>query len=275
MSDLSNTPQINLSKDPPLLRVFEPLVSAQLREEEKESRERKHWHASDLGYCIGGAYYDMIAHKDPLLEKAETNDSTLMTFAIGHIAHDWLEETAEKAKVCVAREDALKVFDKVLNASGRGDLIIEIGEHRILYDIKTVHPGVFYWNEKRGWKSSDAHQQQLHFYFDRLKEKFNLTLMANAYVSKDFKDGLKMQEVLVEYNPDLCKKNERFFLDLEKARKTKTPPEVEEDIIFNEEKGVYELNWKSKYCSYHDLCTGNPNWKKEAEAEIRQKNKGF
>lgn len=274
MNNLVDIPQINLGKTPPLLRVFEPLIKNQLRDEEKESRERTHWHASDLGYCITGAYYDRLSYEqDSGIQKASIDDGSLMTFAIGHIAHDWLEGTADRAKVVIAKEDGLKVFDEILNASGRGDLIIEIGDYRILYDIKTVHPGVFFWNEKRGWTSSEPHQQQLHFYYDRLKDKYNINLMANAYVSKDFKDGLKIQEVLVNYNPDISKKNENFFLRLQASWKDKVPPQPEEDVVFNEDKGVWEVNWKSRYCKYHDLCTGNPNWKKEAEQQIRLQNK--
>lgn len=265
--DINTTPQINLATKPPRINVAEPLMMGQLLKEDRErTRKREGWYASDLGGCPSGIYYDRLD------ERKEENDlKTLLTFEYGHQVHRGIENLIERSGYLVGKEDDLHVVNKLLGASGRADMLLKVEDYHFLYDIKTIHEFAFRWLDKDG-QAKYHHQQQIHFYYDELKKKYDNLHMIVLYAPKGNQAG-NIREMYVPYQPKISRENTQFFKTLQKAWETKTPPEPAPNIIFDEDKGQWVVNWVAKYCNYHKLCTGNENWLKEAEAEAKEQNR--
>jgi hypothetical protein len=258
---MENKPEIKINIDAPLIKVVEPLINIHLRKELSEGRERTGWHASDLGKCPSGVYYSRLSP-----EKEIIDDRLMRVFSVGHAFHDWIQSKMKDAGVLLGMEDELKVKDEKRNASGRADMVIKANGQNILYDIKTVHSQKFWYLSHTNFKADEHYVQQIHFYYEGLKDKFKDLIMVLLYVSKD---DLAFQEVYVPYDPKVTEKNNKFLDVLEKAWKEKKAPEPEPTILFDEQKEIYMVNWKAKYCDYHHLCTGSDSWLSEAEMEAK------
>jgi hypothetical protein len=262
--DIKNIPQINLAKDPPEVSIVHPLMRGQLIKEAREDRkERKGWYASDLGSCPSGVYYDRLNKK-----REDMDVKTLLTFLYGKQVHDGVENLIDRTGYLIAKEEALRVEDKKLHASGRPDMLLLVGDQHFLYDIKTVHEFKFRWLDKRG-TADEHHIQQIHFYYDLLKDKYPNLHMVIMYAPKGNQAG-NVREMYVPYSKTISLKNNVFFTALNNAWKKKKPPKPIKTHVLKDN-GKWEVNWKARYCGFHHLCMQDDNWLEKAEREAKQK----
>jgi hypothetical protein len=94
------------------------------------------------------------------------------------------------------------------------------------------------------------------------------------YVSKDdmtiFETSVfQKPNILAEWEDDVATMSDYIMKDRE--------PDKEPNIVFNKEKGVYEINWKVANSQYFTLITGEQNqeaWEGKLRLELKEKNKG-
>lgn len=147
------------------------------------------------------------------------------------------------------------------------------GMREIIAEIKSVNSRAF-WSHKNAdpdtgfFKGYPHHKMQLYTYL----RGENLPEGRIFYVSKD--DLTLLESVVIE-TPDLKKAWED---DVEKMtyyyKNDKMPPR-EDDIIFNEDKGEWELNWKVARSSYFTHITGFDTvdeWEKSLWPELKKRN---
>lgn len=250
----------------PKFNLFEPVMDYVLTEDAfKKRKVRDAWYASDLGNCPSGVYYDRLNQG----QSSEIEPRTLRIFEMGHIGHGWVQSIATRSGLVRGIEEDLRVQDKSLNARGRADMLLQLDKYHILYDIKTVNSRMFWWNKQKGYVASPNHKQQLHFYYEHLSKLYPNMIMAMLYLSKD---DLSVQEIFVEYDEKIIEENHQYFQVLQDAWKNQTPPTPVSSTSFDSIKMTWKINWKAKYCRYHHLCTGDPDWEKKALAEVKQKN---
>lgn len=247
-------------------RVFETLADAYLLEKQGgEHKVKDCWYATDLGSCLTGAYYARLSPGKGLADAR-----TQRIFDMGDIIHEYVEKLAADTGILVAKEEELHIVDEKNHARGRPDLLIKVGDHHILYDVKSMHHEGFWWMAKSGFDVKYHHKLQLHFYLRALKEQYPNLQGAILYVSRS---DLTFREVFVPYEESIIEEIDRQFGVLNKAWDEHLAPESAPTVIFNPEMNRWEVNWLAKYCSYHHLCTGNENWLEEAKKEVVRRNK--
>jgi len=258
----------SLSNSSFIPKIFEPLADAHLAEKQefrKATKIKDCWYASDLGGCPSGSYYSRLSPESSVLDAR-----TLRVFAVGNLFHGFFENLAEEAGILVAKEDELHVVDPIHNARGRADMLVRVGKYHILYDIKTMHSKGFWYLAEGNFQAKHHHKLQLHFYMNLLKDKYPNLMGGMVYVSKD---DLSFQEIPVQYDPALVDEINNELDILNTAWETKVPPPPAPAVVYNEGTKGWEINWQAKYCSYHHVCTGNPDWMLDAKKEVFQKNR--
>lgn len=233
------------------------------RKKDREEWEQRGWFSSGLGNCLSGRYYERLSDG-----KEEIDPRKAMLFSVGDAFHEWVYRKVRDSGIRAVFEESLE--DEALHMVGRLDMRLE-REPRIwtVYDIKTVHSKSFWWREKNGNSAQPQHILQLTAYLMMLKAKYpKLTFEGRLlYISKD---DLVMQEVDVPYDGKNVAYITQTLTTLNDAWEKKVAPPHEPDVV--SESGKWVVNWKSRYCLYHHLCTGNADWLEKAKEEATRKN---
>lgn len=105
-------------------------------------KEYKSWRASSIGLCPRAHSYRR-AGIEPTSPK---DDRTLAKFKAGDIFHDFVESitAVEVERLGGTVSSEAELYDKELDLGGRYDLLIELGDKRVLKDVKSQQSGFFH-----------------------------------------------------------------------------------------------------------------------------------
>lgn len=278
----------------------------ELEAERRDIKERNYINASDLGGSFLDRYYKMkgIQPSNPYESRV------LRIFAAGNEFHHLLQKVFEKIGILKSKEKLVIIpeADKTLKVLGYYDMelggfadwnearkrikeygfsvfieaaslrIIDIFEKEfpkgldpILCEIKSINSNAFWAKKDYIGAGYPHHKLQLYTYLKAL----NLPEGRLLYVSKDdlsLQEGLVMldsKELAEEWNKDIETMTDFYRKDI-------VPPK-EDDIVFNEEKKRYEINWRVARSPYLTKITGKSKeeWEKETRSKVNFKNKEF
>ena len=115
---------------------------------------------------------------------------------------------------------------------------------------------------------NEGHKKQIMYYLWKLRDKYpNLTAKL-LYVGVPYQN---MIEFDVEFDMTVIDNLKKKWEYIWECVNTKTPP-VLPSPISRSLKGKAKLNYQADWCNYHILCTGDPNWKSKALAEVLEIN---
>jgi hypothetical protein len=222
----------------------------------REDKVRDSWYVSDLGRCPTAVWLERNEPKS--IKQYEHDARTLRVFGMGSVIHEWIENTLKGSLHLLGSE--VRCENKELGVRGRCDLIVRLGDQVFVVDIKTMNSNGFHYFENDYAKPH--HAQQVMMYIDMLQETYKVKLIpAVLYVSKD---DACIKWCAIDDPAKRLEEAKQFFKDLNVGK----PKPV--DVI--QEKGKWAVNWQSKYCNCHEVCTGNPDWLKEANKRIKELN---
>lgn len=244
------------------------LIETQVIESRKADRQgwiQKGWFSSGLGNCISGRYYERLlgGKEEPVDVRKQ------LLFATGDAFHEWVYQQVRKSSIPHEIEESLSL--PALHLVGRLDMrLMWQPNHWTVYDIKTVHSKSFWWREQSGTTAQEHHLLQVTAYLMMLRKKYPKLVFDGRilYISKD---DLAMSEVAVPMTTQAEEAIKSSLKTLNAAWKAQVPPKPEEDIVY--QGGKWQIHWKGRYCLYHHLCTGNPNWLEDAKQEVARRNK--
>lgn len=237
-----------------------------------EQWDKNRWYATDLGGCMGGAYF-----KRKGVESTNPPDArSRRIMRMGKMMEDLIVQDIQKAlggdPDILLIDTQQRLEDLEHNASGRLDLlIISRSNPPILYEVKSVNSKAFWWMAKRDWQPNESHVLQINFYLKHLLPKYPDMLARIMYVSRD---DLTIQEVPVMYDEEMSKRSDAKFKLLEKCFQEGVIPPVEPAVVWNEEGRKWGVNWKAKFCSHHALCMNDVEWEAKAEQCVAMLNAG-
>lgn len=161
-------------------------------------------------------------------------------------------------------------YPYVLGADGK----TAVGLSPILYDVKSVNSMVF-WNNEYLLDAYPEHKLQVYTYLRALRSQgINLDSFRILYISKD---DLTVREFEVSVTPEL----ERQWLDwvvaISEAYLNNREPEREPDIVFDEKKKRWDLNWKMERSLYLTHITGleKEAWQQIWKDECSKRNRSL
>lgn len=129
------------------------------------------------------------------------------------------------------------------------------GMRSVIAEIKSVNSMAF-WAHKnidpqtKFFKGYDHHKLQLYTYLLALDEAFGRLF----YISKD--DLTLMETSVYKDDAELKAKWEDDVATMTRFYREGIEPEAEKNIIFNKDKGVWDLNWRITRSPYFTLITG-------------------
>lgn len=231
----------------------------------QEKREKNGWYVTDLNRCARGVYLERSgARPDEAMD-----DRTLRVFEVGRVFEDHVLNVIKSHYSVKSQE---RVSWPEFDLSGRYDAFIEDKEGQArLVEFKTMHSQGFHWRRKMGFQPLPHHKEQVMMYMGKLREDQPNLEASLCYISKD---DLCMMEIPILWDENL------YFEGLEKAAILKEAWDskitdnlpLPDPIIFDSSKKKWVLNWVADYCSFHSQCASNPNWKQEAQEEIKKRN---
>ncbi|MEK6883779.1 MAG: hypothetical protein AABY22_29390, partial [Nanoarchaeota archaeon] len=235
-----------------------------------EQWDKERWYATDLGGCLGGAYFRRKGETPSNPPDARSLRIMRMGKKIEEmVVEDFQNYFKDKPEILLLDTQGY-LLDEELSASARYDLLIV---HRnlppLVYEIKSVNSKAFWWMAKEGFKIKPEHELQIQWYLKKLIEKYPDIEGRVLYVSRD---DLVIQELNTSYNPEIAKQSEEKFRLLNECWRNQTLPPVEPAVVFNDANRKWQVNYKARYCSHHSLCLGNVNWGKEAELKVAELN---
>jgi len=242
---------------------IQTVIDQHIANQEKRSyRDMGMWHISTLGYCLGEQYYSRLYGKG-----GEIDSRTKRVFEVGRMFEKWVVDILkeEYSKLGIYATSQKKVFDDKYKITGSMDWYAETKPLPEIKEFKTIHSRAFFYN------SLPYHHHVLQvtgyhlFTFGKTKKAD----MSIGYISKD---DLCIRECPVSLEKDNIEEIMETLNKLNTAWREKKPPPIEKDVVYDFKTGKYIMNWKSRYCKTHHLCTGDPDWKKKALSEIRKRN---
>lgn len=215
----------------------------------KECRPKTSWWFSDMGKCLSGVYYARLGKtpkpKDP---------RTLRVFEVGNIFEEWVCKALEGPTTIVRPETIhLPQYD----LSGRPDAIITLPDStKEVLEFKTVHSDKFWWMNKKNEGPDEHHLMQLWWGM----KATGIPKGRLVYISKD---DLCISEFTLDITDDIISTKclEEINI-LNEAWNNKIPPKPVDTFINK------KINWKAKYCDYHQYCLNNENWLDDAEQQL-------
>lgn len=212
-----------------------------------------HWRASRLGQCLRGVYLERLG-KPP---DKPFDERTLRVFSCGKMFEGWIIDKITRTLPKEDWDSQTVVSLPDLDAEGHPDLVLK--KEKVIYELKTVHSRKFWHMTKAGGEPDEHYLKQLMFY-----------LLASGYEEGRLlyvsKDDLAIVEYVVRVDNEKLKNSVLDELKiLNEALKTGVAPEPEPAIVNG------KINWKARYCSWHNQCLGNPNWLVEASKETKEK----
>jgi len=222
------------------------------------------WYVTDYGRCPRGVYLERqgIANPNP------PDERTMRVFKMGYMVEDFVVEALEKKGIILSKQESV-VYPEI-GTRGRSDIVINDKGDAQLVEVKSMHSAGFHWRLKSGFKPLEHHEAQLLMYMGKLREKYTESLKGCiCYVSKD---DLLIQQIPVQWNEEKYELIIAHFKELDRCWKAQELPAPIAEVVFDEHKKKWQVNWKAKYCGYHALCTGDPEWELKANAEVKRLN---
>ena len=237
-----------------------------------EQLDKERWYATDLGGCLGGAYFRRKGAIPSNPPDARSLRIMRMGKKIEELVVDDFENHFKDNPEILLLETQGYMYDEALNASARYDiLIVPRNLTPLVYEVKSVNSKAFWWMAKEGWKVKPEHEMQIQWYLHKLKSTYPDIEGRVLYVSRD---DLVIQELSVEYDSTITKQSIDKFTLLDQCWKDQTPPPVEPAVVFNESGKKWQVNYKAKYCSHHSLCLDDVQWLEKAEKRVAGLNSG-
>lgn len=262
--EVGNMIEYNLVKK---LKALGIMVEAQARifDEEYNVSGRHDGLIINPNYCTQEALKH-IERKKELFKLLEEQDQRKWT-ALSEYHKGDIEEAAlvETLKDVVDQSQPFYREDDEINK----ELLVPNEENGlILLEIKSIVDAGFRWRKSDGAPMS-GHLKQIMFYYWKYREKFPNLKASVLYSSTDYQDLLEFQ---VDYNEEIIDNLKRFWTMINKAVETNTPPHLPPEVIQNPRTGKWQVNVEALWCSHHEHCTGNPNWKEEAYQKVKELN---
>lgn len=212
---------------------FQQMISEACKSDRKDYQQTS-WHASSLGNCLRGQYYQRLGVEPD----KEIDERTLRVFQCGNMFEDWVVDLVKGKFDSV--ETQVRVEDKNLDVSGYADIVIGHNGGKKVYEIKSKHSKAFWWMQKSG-NPMRQHEYQVWLYLKLL----GISEGAIVYLSKD---DLAILEYPVSVNDKELEGEvmERINL-LNKAWKEKNPLILPLPA---------DKSWQANYCNYHSHCLG-------------------
>lgn len=259
--------------------IIEPLIQTiaqEIYDEHfgRDPHEKKSWYATDLGSCLRGVLLARLGKK----KSKEVPDYVKNVAFEGKLKElELILRLALEEKEIISAQERL--YNKELDISGRPDVIIRETPNPILpkpqfivEEIKTVNSRSFWHHTKSGkgkrgsFEPYDHHILQMTFYLHELKDKYPGITGRLRYRSRD--DGTEIL-IPVIYDERIWERIVEIGTSLNIFWVDELMPPLEPAIIRDPISGKDIINWKAKYCGYHDQCTGDPLWLERAEAKIK------
>lgn len=194
---------------------------------ERESREKTHWYASDLGKCPASAYF---ARKGiPSSNPPDARSRRI--FAIGNLFEGWVVSQIQKTYPKAHQPETVTIKEWDLRV--RPDVVVP--EMEEVLELKTVHSKKFHWMGKKG-EGADRHYL-MQLYCGMKATGLNGRLV---YVSKD---DLMIAEYLLKLDDPISAEVEAEVQLLNDAWRKQEPP-----------KPRCIGTWLEKYCPHAELC---------------------
>jgi len=148
------------------------------------------------------------------------------------------------------------------------------GLQTLIAEIKTVNSMAFWAHKNQDvetgfFKGYPNHKLQLLTYLLATGEKEGRLF----YISKD--DMTLMETSVSADDPELNKLWLDDITTMTKFYREGIEPDKPENIVFNEEKGVFQLNWQVERSPYFTLITGKQSiedWQDSLKEELKEKN---
>lgn len=248
---------------------MQKIINEELLKEEKHSKDN--WWITDLSKCLRGAYYE----RQGLEPDTPITDRVRRIFKVGKVFEEGITEIMKKREdLHLLPQERLELPEKHL--TGKLDFSLTDNDNKkiAIVELKTMHSNGFWYREREGFTALPHHKEQLmmYMYLYGLKHDIKPEDIEGivVYISKD---DLAMMEIITPYQEDIVKEALRKLDILEEAWQKQIPPVIPEEIVFDEAKHKWIVNWTAKYCNYHKRCTGDNNWLAKAEAKVRELNK--
>ncbi len=138
----------------------------------------------------------------------------------------------------------------------------------IVMEIKSIVEFGFDWRAKEG-KPMDGHRNQLMFYLWKLRNIYPWILGRVIYVDTSYQNLLEFN---VDFDQSIIDNLKTFWKTINDCVKSKTPPPAAPSLVLNNKTGRWQINYQADWCRYHIHCTGDPQWKVKALAELEKLN---
>lgn len=247
---------------------LEPVLTEIFEKEEQHPKDG--WWVTDLSKCLRGVYYQRLGYEPD----TPVSPRVKRIFKVGNIFEEWITNALKQREdLEITAQEPLTLPEKHL--TGRLDFTFVNPQNKKveIVELKTMHSNGFWYRKKQGFTALPQHIEQvtLYQYLWGLKHKVDPNTIAGRvlYISKD---DLTIMECGVPFNQKVLDEAMRKLDILEKAWKEKKPPEPAPNIIYDETKRKWVVNWVAKYCPYHKRCTNDVNWLEKAQQEVRNKN---
>jgi hypothetical protein len=231
--------------------------------------DKDKWYVTDGGKCLGGAYF---ARKG--LKPTNPPDArAFRTMKLGELVEQVIVEQMERGLFPLMEKGEVDdiitqdyLLDDKLHVGGRSDILVISKKYLpLLYEVKSIHSKGFWWLAKSNNKPHDHYVAQINWYLKRYREIYPGIQARLLYVSRD---DMSVLEIPVEYNEEIANISEDKFRSLNEAWEKDILPPVEPPVVFNQDRGKYDVNFKAKWCWYHDKCLNDKDWLKKAEEEV-------
>ena len=236
----------------------------------REPYAKKSWWATDLNSCLRGVFY----RRKGLPPISVISPDRMGIMEVGKIVEEWIVNKVKQSGNLVAEQ--LRVEAPEYEASGKVDLIIDEGGRPILYEIKSTNSFSFKYKIKNK-EPQPQHKLQTLFYLWRLRNHGHQEIshidLSNLegriiYVSRD---DLNRLIIPVDYSENAIQPIVEQLEILNKSWQNDELPPIPEQIIYDEERGKWGINWVCDFCAYHELCAGR-DWRQKAEQEVKERN---
>ena len=223
-----------------------------------EDRAKERWWATDLGKCLGGAYYRRLGHKGK-----DFDTRLLRVFKVGHLFEEFVIKLVREYSDKYEFTQPETIYMPEHDLACRPDLVIKdkaTGEQWV-YEFKTVHSQKFWWMQKKN-EGPDKHYL-MQTYCELLATGLEQGRL--IYISKD--DLCMAEFAISKSDTELEMSVKKDILALKEAWRLQIPPPVEPAIVNG------KINWKAQSCPFHNLCLHNDNWLEEAKAQLASEKK--
>lgn len=216
-----------------------------------EKRTKESWWPTDLGKCLAGAYHRRMGVES----ESPFDERTYRVFKMGNLVEEFVVQQIASQYKEEEYSTQIRLEMPEYDMTGYADLLIE----DLVYEIKSVNSRKFWYMKKRGGKPDRHYAMQTAAGVIALKKEEGRLI----YISKD---DLMIAEYVInkKQDKDLFDDVIKELVILNKAWDKKIPPLPVPAIIDG------KVNWQASWCGTHKTCTGDPDWLKKANAEVRK-----